>query len=391
MKAVILGGGRGERVRPVTDTLPKPLIPIEGKPMISHQLEQLERVGVREVIVLTAYLASSIKSYCDKFVSSLKITCIESGLEDSAAQRLLYSRSQIGDDFLLIYCDNYILADADISTVLQSKAPLTFLIEPRPEGNISINEYGRCKYFAGKRSPENKYVELGNIRIQSGKFMEILNETQDLPIALQRFSLEQDCTSVKITAGLWSVSNLGRFLELIKGRKIILLDRDGVLLEKMPKRKYVASFEDYRPMNENWNGLRILSECGVDFIIATNQPGVATGEVSNDFLLKLHQRMVSEMLNIGINVLAVYVCKHHWNDNCDCRKPAPGMLLSAISDFGIMKEQTLYIGDDDRDLLAAKAAGIEGLLIGHDHSGNFQFPNVESAFKSILASVKAVN
>jgi D-glycero-D-manno-heptose 1,7-bisphosphate phosphatase len=101
--------------------------------------------------------------------------------------------------------------------------------------------------------------------------------------------------------------------------------------------------------------------------------------------------MVSEMLNIGINVLAVYVCIHHWNDNCDCRKPAPGMLLSAISDFGIAKDQTLYIGDDDRDLLAAKAADIEGLLIGHDHSGNFQFPNIESALKSILASVGAVD
>ena len=391
MKAVILAGGRGERVRPITDTLPKPLLPIEGKPIITHQLEQLERVGIKEVIVLTGYLASSVKSYCDKFVSRLKITCIESDPEDSPAQRLLHSRSKIGDSFLLIYCDNYILADADISAVLQSESQLTFLIEPRPEGNISINEYGKPKYDAGERRSENKYVELGNIRIQSDKFMEILNETQDLPFTLQTFSLEQDCAAVEITAGLWSVSNLGRYLKLIKDRKIVLLDRDGVLLEKMPKREYVASFEDYRPMNENWNGLRILGESGVDFVVATNQPGVATGEVSKTFLLRLHQRMVSEMLNIGINILAVYVCEHHWNDNCDCRKPAPGMLLSAISDFGIVKDQTLYIGDDDRDLSAAKAANIEGLLIGNDHSGNFQYPNMESALKSILATIGAVD
>lgn len=391
MKAVILAGGRGERVRPITDTLPKPLIPIEGKPIIAHQLEQLERVGVKEVLVLTGYLASSVESYCDKFVSRLKITCIESDPEYSPAQRLLHSRSKIGDDFLLIYCDNYILSDADISAVLQRESRLTFLIEPRPEGNISINEYGLCKYYAEKRSPENKYVELGNIRIQSGKFMEILNETQDLPIALQKFSLEQECTAVEITAGLWSISNLGRYLKLIKSRKIILLDRDGVLIEKMPKREYVASFEDYRPMIENWNGLKILAESGFDFLIATNQPGVATGEVSKEFMLRLHQRMVSEMLNMGINVLAVYACKHHWNDNCDCRKPAPGMLLSAIKDFGIVKDQTLYIGDDDRDILAAKAAGIEGLLIGHEHSRNFQFPNIESALKSILASVGTID
>ena len=390
MKAVILAGGRGERIRPITNTLPKPLIPIKGKPIIAHQLEQLERIGVKEVIVLTGYLASSIKSYCDKFVSSLKITCIESDPVDSPAQRLLYSRSKIGDDFLLIYCDNYILADADINAVLQSESALTFLIEPIAEGNISINKYGLSKYDAGKRKTENKYVELGNIRIQSSKFMEILHETQDLLLALQRFSLEQDCAAVEITAGFWSVSNLDRYLKLIKDRKIILLDRDGVLLEKMPRREYVKNFEDYRPMKENWNGLRILGESSVDFVIATNQPGIATGEVSETFLLRLHQRLVSEMLNLGINILAVYVCKHHWNDNCECRKPEPGMLLNAISDFGIDKDQTLYIGDDDRDLLAAKAANIEGLLIGNDHSGNFQYPNTESALKSILAAIGAV-
>lgn len=390
MKAVILAGGRGERVRPITDTLPKPLIPIKGKPIIAHQLEQLERIGVKEVIVLTGYLASSVKSYCDKFVTGLKITCIESDPDDSPAQRLLNSRSKIGDDFLLIYCDNYILADADLISILQSESGLTFLIEPRPAGNISISLHGLPKYDAGKRKPENKYVELGNIRIQSGRFMEILHETQDLPLALQRFSLEQDCTAVEITTGFWSVSNLARYLKLISDRKIVLLDRDGVLLEKMPRRQYVKDFGDYCPMIENWNGLRILGESSVDFVIATNQPGIATGEVSETFLLRLHQKMVSEMLNTGINVLAVYVCKHHWNDNCDCRKPKPGMLLNAISDFDIDRVETIYIGDDDRDLLAAKAANIEGLLIGNDHSGNFHYPNIESALQSILAAIGAV-
>ena len=66
------------------------------------------------------------------------------------------------------------------------------------------------------------------------------------------------------------------------------------------------------------------------------------------------------------------------------------MLLNAISDFDIDRDETLYIGDDDRDPLAAKAANIEGLLIGNDHSGNFHYPNTESAVKSILAAIGAV-
>ncbi len=383
MKAVILAGGRGERVRPITDTLPKPLIPINGKPIIAHQLEQLERIGITEVIVLTGYLAKSVESFCDEFAGRLNITCIESDLEYSPAQRLLNSRQIIGDDFVLIYCDNYILSDLDVIAVLESQSELTFLVEPRSEGNVSIGKDGFSKYDAGERKSEHKYVELGNIRINSDKFMELLVETQNLPSALQRFSLENTCLSVKITEGFWSISNLDRYLKLMKERRIVLLDRDGVLLEKMPKREYLGKFEDYRPMLQNWNGLRVLGESGVDFIIATNQPGVATKEVSENFLLDLHQRMVSEMLNFGINILAIYVCGHHWDEQCLCRKPEPGMLLSAISDFGIDKNHTLYIGDDDRDFLAAKAANIDCLLIGFDHSGSDKFANVEDALESI--------
>ena len=72
--------------------------------------------------------------------------------------------------------------------------------------DISINKYGLSKYDAGKRKPENKYVELGNIRIQSSKFMEILHETQDLLLALQRFSLEQDCAAVETVIVMASVT-----------------------------------------------------------------------------------------------------------------------------------------------------------------------------------------
>ena len=62
--AVILAGGRGERVRPVTDVIPKALIPIDGIPILSRQISQLERVGIRDVIVLTGYLSESIDKYC---------------------------------------------------------------------------------------------------------------------------------------------------------------------------------------------------------------------------------------------------------------------------------------------------------------------------------------
>lgn len=62
-KAVILAGGRGERVRPITDFIPKALIPVNGIPILAQQLRQLERLGFDEVIVLTGYLSKSIESF----------------------------------------------------------------------------------------------------------------------------------------------------------------------------------------------------------------------------------------------------------------------------------------------------------------------------------------
>ena len=104
MKAVILAGGRGERIRPISDTLPKALVPIDGKPIIAHQIEQLERVGTQEVFILTGYLAQSIASYCGKLQTNMKIHCIESSPGATPAQRILNSQVDIGDEFLLLYC-----------------------------------------------------------------------------------------------------------------------------------------------------------------------------------------------------------------------------------------------------------------------------------------------
>jgi len=180
-------------------------------------------------------------------------------------------------------------------------------------------------------------------------------------------------------------------LKLQSGRLIVILDRDGVLLARMGKRKYVTKMQDYNPLLENWKGLRQLSELGIDFIIATNQPGVALGEVEEDFLLKLHQRLASELLVFGINVLAFYVCPHHWDLNCDCRKPMPGMLSQCIEDFKLNTGATLYIGDDDRDLLAANRAGIPGILVGYEHTADQSYPNILAAIPQIKSLLNLVD
>lgn len=389
-KAVILAGGRGERMRPVTDFTPKPLIPIHGRPMLAHQLDQLKRLGITEVYILTGYLSEKVERFCSNFSSSILIKCVASDASWSPAERLLASKEIIGNNFLLIYCDNYILSDDIIRNVLGSSAELTFLVEERSVGNVAISSDGLVDYQSGPRNKANKWVELGNINICSKDFFDILEQQRDLPKTLDEFSKTHICEFVELIGKFWSISNFERFIKLQANRKTLLLDRDGVLISKMPRRQYVTNFSEYRPILENWKGLRELSISGIDFIVATNQPGVTTGAVDQKFLNQLHQKIVSDLLLLGINVLAVYVCPHHWDANCDCRKPKAGMLLSAISDFQLKLEETLYIGDEDRDREAAEAAGIPGILIGKEHSHSDYFPDIPAALmaiRSVLASV----
>ncbi|SVD37070.1 uncharacterized protein METZ01_LOCUS389924, partial [marine metagenome] len=72
-----------------------------------------------------------------------------------------------------------------------------------------------------------------------------------------------------------------------------------------------------------------------------------------------------ELLNDGIEILDIYICPHHWNENCDCRKPQPGMFFKASNDWQFRLDQALFIGDDYRDCQASYNAGCNSVLIGN--------------------------
>lgn len=388
---VILAGGRGLRLRPLTETLPKPLTVINGYPFLSHLLAQLERLGFKRVVILTGYLGETILQFCEHYNSSLEIICVQNEIEDSTAQRLLKNYNLIGDNFLLLYCDNFILDDEIVKRVLLSKYELTFTIQKREIGNVAIRSDGFAEYEVGLRSYKSNYVELGYLHIKSPNFFNTLRKTRDLPMALSRFSKSYLCGYVEVKNVYWSISDLKRYLQIPQERSVVLLDRDGVLIHKMPKRTYLTTWSDYRPIYDNWQALRKLSKNRVDFVIITNQPGVGTGELSEDFLLKLHQKLASDLLSFGINVIAIYVCPHHWNLECLCRKPKSGLLTKAIHDLQIDLKRTLYIGDEDKDFEAANNIGMPSILIGRDHSQSFFYESAEEALPAILKMLSGVD
>lgn len=391
MIAVILAGGKGSRLAPVTNFLPKALVPINGSPILKHQFDQLKRIGISKVIVLTGYLASSIKDFCKTYSGELEITCIETNSDWTPADRILASESIIGTEFLLIYCDNYVTSDEDLQNVLKSTSELTFLIESRDIGNIKLDANRRAYYLAGTRKQSHKYVELGNIYIKTEKFYEELRNTRDLPKTLQLFSEKYPCSYKIATNPIISLSSFENYKKIVADRRIILLDRDGVLLEKMPTREYLTKFSDYAPIYDNWSVLREISQIGIDFIIATNQPGIATGQVSEVFLQQLHTKLISELTNYGINILSIFVCKHHWDVGCNCRKPKAGMLIEAMEKFSVASTDTLYVGDEEKDSAAAVNAGIDYVLVSREVEDKFAFTDLALAKSTILAKILKID
>ncbi len=367
MKVVILAGGRGERLKPITNHIPKALVPMNGVPMLKLQIDFLVRLGNLDFVVLAGYRSDMVRLYVEGLDSGkeVNIQIIETPESYSPAMRLLDAESDIGNDFIILYCDNFIEDPDSVRTIIESSAECTLLVEPRKNGNVSIGNYSR---YHLERSELNSYVDLGFIRIKGGNFFRLLNEEKSLSQTLSRISDSQKLSTVVTTSPLQSTSTIDRFNKQRSHRKTLLIDRDGILNEKMPDRVYLTSFKQYQPISENRKFLKKVCSLGVDVVVATNQPGIATGEVDEDFLDKLHSKMIVELLLLGIPVIGLYVCPHHWDKNCDCRKPKPGMLETSVNDFELTKVNLVYIGDEEKDQLAAHACGIAGIVISNTES-----------------------
>jgi len=161
-------------------------------------------------------------------------------------------------------------------------------------------------------------------------------------------------------------------------QKAIFWDRDGVLNHTLPQRddgeKNVApqKFEDFKlveGIKEVLQEVRLL-----DFfnIVVTNQPDITRNKMSWEELNRMN-----DFLKAGIPTIeAVYVCPHDRTDNCNCRKPKPGLLLDAAKDFNLDLTKCYMVGDSQSDIDAGKTAGVKTILIKANYNSkviNFDF------------------
>jgi D-glycero-D-manno-heptose 1,7-bisphosphate phosphatase len=145
--------------------------------------------------------------------------------------------------------------------------------------------------------------------------------------------------------------------------KHVILDRDGVLNREAEGAGYVREPAQFHWLPGALEALAILRRAGVYLTVATNQSGVGRGLMTLAQLEAVHERMRSEAAGHGASLDAVLFCPHAPDEGCACRKPAPGLIREALARSGFSAEESIVVGDDQRDLEAASRAGVRAALV----------------------------
>ena len=156
--------------------------------------------------------------------------------------------------------------------------------------------------------------------------------------------------------------------------KGILLDRDGVILKN--REDYVKGIDEIEILPGVKEAIYSLWEKGYTICIVTNQSGVSKGLYTEETVQKVHQHIEQQLKEEMSGPIFWYYCPHQDSDNCDCRKPKPGLLVQAIRDHNFFHETTWMVGDNIRDIEAGRALGCQTCLVLTGLGKNFHHPQM---------------
>lgn len=403
MKVVIMAGGKGTRIASITSDIPKPMIPICGKPVLQHEIECLRKQGFRDIIITVSYMANSIIEYFkdgSDFGVSIEYFVEKEPLGNAGA--LFKIKDKLTDDFLLLNADS--LFDIDFNRFVKyhkEKGGVATLFthpnsHPYDSGLLFCDDNNSVTKWLSK---EDDRPEWYKNRVNAG--LHVINKrVLDAVIDTQKIDLDRQLLKPLAGSGQMFaydspeyVKDMGtpdRYYAVCKDfekgliqsknlrnrQKAIFLDRDGTI------NKYVGflrNINDFELIDGVAEAIKIINNSGYLAIVVTNQPVIARGEVSLEELNEIHNKLETLLGKEGAYIDGLYYCPHHphkgyegerpeYKIECNCRKPKPGMLLKAAEDFNVDLSQSWMIGDDDNDVLAGQNAGCKTIKLEKDYN-----------------------
>lgn len=425
MKAVIMAGGKGTRIASVNSRVPKPMIPLAGKPVLEHQIECLKRQGITEIILVIGYLGDQVKEYFGDGSSLSKATGNPFGVHISyieekeplgTAGSLFLLKENLKEDFLLLNGD--IIFDVDLERFVSfhrnQNALATLFVHPNSHpydsGLILSDPNGRVTDWLHK---EDKRIWYQN-RVNAGLHLlspEVLKPLRRLEV----LDLDRDVLRPLILSGrLYAYSSpeyikdmgiperLGEvesdiLAEKVKSRnlsrrqKAVFLDRDGTINKYVG---FLTNIDDFELLPGAAEAIRNINRSSYLAIIVTNQPVIARGEVTEEQLLEIHHKMETLLGREGAYLDDIFVCPHHpdkgfagerpkYKIDCGCRKPKPGMLLEAAQKYNIDLSQSFMVGDSESDMEAGVSAGCRVAFLGNSET----YPSYKNLLDFISVSL----
>lgn len=143
---------------------------------------------------------------------------------------------------------------------------------------------------------------------------------------------------------------------------VIILDRDGTVIVD-PADERVDRVEKIELFSDTIEALQYLAAHDFGIVFVTNQAGLAEGRITLVEFEAIHNKVKEMLAPSGVTILQTYVCPHKPEDNCDCRKPKPKLVLRALEDFDLNPETTYLIGDRQSDIIAGTNAGTKTVLV----------------------------
>ena len=377
-QAVILAGGRGTRLLPLTETRPKPMIEFHGRPFLEYVVDMLREQGFEQVLLLLGHLPEVVQDHFgDGSRFGIEIGYAVSGADDLTVSRLRLVEDRLDESFLLLYCDNYwpLQMERLWGRFRELGLPAMVTVYSNKDGyragkdSLRVEDGLVTAFDKSRRTPGLQGVEI-SYAILTRPVLDLLPEQDELvELALYRQLVERGELGAFVTDHrYYSVGSLERLeatARFLARRPAVILDRDGTLNRRPPRAEYVTSPEEFEWLPGSLDALALLKERGYLVAVVSNQAGINRGAMSEADLDAVNRRMLAEAQGA---IAAVYHCPHDWDEGCECRKPAPGMLFQAQREHDLDLTRTTFIGDDERDGQAADAAGCPFLLVGEDHS-----------------------